>query len=110
MVLINSRKLKVGFGYYLISSTFCLLIYIITEMVTERPIQTPIILNFMSYDQILFLNGAISFFILFFWMLASMIINKNLKYKALWILSSFVIYTAAPVFYFIFVYRKNNQQ
>ena len=56
MVLINNRKLKIGFGYYLISSTFCLLIYIITEMVTERPIQTPIILNFMSYDQILFLN------------------------------------------------------
>ncbi len=58
--------------------------------------------------QILFLQSWFSGVILFFWMIYSLIKNKNIKYKFLWFLSFYIMFIGV-IFYFWFVYRENQK-
>ncbi len=66
---------------------------------------------FNYQDYMVFSMYGITFFgiPLFFWMFYDLVVNGNLRYKFLWILSFFVLLLGAA-FYFWFVYRKRLLQ
>jgi len=96
----NPKNKKIYAGYYLILSVLLHLLFVISE-INDTPV-----LPAGNFSAFIFLNGGIAYFSLLIWMMINIIRNKKLKYKALWLVSFLIIYTGAPVFYFIFIYRQ----
>ena len=101
----SNNGIRIYIGYYLALSNLLLLMLILINSVLLEVIEASIFHNLYYYSTVLFFNGWVSAIILLFWMLIDMVRNKKLKFKFLWILSSLVIFTGAPIAYFLLIYR-----
>ena len=104
----SNNGIRIYIGYYLALSNLLLLMLILINSVLLEVIEASIFHNLYYYSAVLFFNGWVSAIVLLFWMLIDMVRNKKLKFKFLWILSSLVIFTGAPIAYFLLIYRKNQ--
>jgi hypothetical protein len=92
---------KLYFGHYITFSFILLLIIIFTIFL--KIINSNIIFDYI----ILVFNGWLSGVILFFWMTYNLFNNDKVKFKLLWFLS-FLIMFIGCIFYFWFIYRKQD--